>query len=273
MTAKLTIADRIALKRKEMKLTQQQVADYMGVTRSLVGQVETGAVNPNLQFLEKFTRMASCTYDYLIEGKEIEQNKEGQKEPEPDKNVRFVSGFNRTSDENNALNEEKANYRTKKYNSVTWDLDTSKKDIQILPIALDKTGGELILAVPNHAEAGYSTGYQDPEYISELPTFTLPWLGQGTYRAFQIRGNSMESEILSGDWVVCRYVTSLKHLYIGAICVILLRDEGIVCKRVEKQRGGTVILHSNNPKYKPYQPDPSEILEMWEVKLLMRDFF
>ncbi|HEY0067059.1 MAG TPA: helix-turn-helix transcriptional regulator, partial [Flavisolibacter sp.] len=45
--------------------------------------------------------------------------------------------------------------------------------------------------VPVKAAAGYLTGYADPEFIDELNTFTLPMLGGGDYRAFEIIGDSM----------------------------------------------------------------------------------
>ena len=45
--------------------------------------------------------------------------------------------------------------------------------------------------VPVKAAAGYLAGYGDPEFVDELNTFTLPMLGPGQYRAFEILGDSM----------------------------------------------------------------------------------
>jgi transcriptional regulator with XRE-family HTH domain len=45
--------------------------------------------------------------------------------------------------------------------------------------------------VPVKAAAGYLNGYADPEFLDELNTFTLPMLAGGTYRAFEIIGDSM----------------------------------------------------------------------------------
>lgn len=41
------------------------------------------------------------------------------------------------------------------------------------------------------AAAGYLNGYADPEFIDELNTFTLPMLAPGSYRPFEIVGDSM----------------------------------------------------------------------------------
>jgi transcriptional regulator with XRE-family HTH domain len=48
-----------------------------------------------------------------------------------------------------------------------------------------------IQLVPVKAAAGYLAGYADPEFLDELNTFTLPMLAPGTYRAFEIVGDSM----------------------------------------------------------------------------------
>ena len=45
--------------------------------------------------------------------------------------------------------------------------------------------------VPIKAAAGYLAGFEDPEFIDELNTFTLPMLSGGNYRAFEIVGDSM----------------------------------------------------------------------------------
>ena len=45
--------------------------------------------------------------------------------------------------------------------------------------------------VPVKAAAGYLAGYEDPAYVDELNTFTLPMLAPGSYRAFEIVGDSM----------------------------------------------------------------------------------
>ncbi len=45
-----------------------------------------------------------------------------------------------------------------------------------------------VVFVPVKAAAGYLAGFNDDEFIEELNTFTLPMLGAGGYRAFEIAG-------------------------------------------------------------------------------------
>jgi len=64
-----TIGKRIAYTRKVSKYSQQYIADKTGVSRSLIGQIETDGSKPNYEFLRKFTKVTNTTYSFLIEGK------------------------------------------------------------------------------------------------------------------------------------------------------------------------------------------------------------
>lgn len=63
--------------------------------------------------------------------------------------------------------------------------------VRTLVTTVDKTGRDNIVLVPIKAQAGYLQGAQQPEYIEHLPTFWLPGLNHGTYRAFEVSGYSM----------------------------------------------------------------------------------
>ena len=67
------IGRRIAKKRKQSELTQEKLARLTEVSRSLIGQIELGNVNPTLEFLKKFIRICNTNYYFLIEGREIEE--------------------------------------------------------------------------------------------------------------------------------------------------------------------------------------------------------
>src|SRR5574343_374449 len=53
------------------------------------------------------------------------------------------------------------------------------------------SGTNEIQLVPVKAAADYLAGYAAPGFIDELNTFSLPMLAPGTYRAFEIIGDSM----------------------------------------------------------------------------------
>ena len=81
--------------------------------------------------------------------------------------------------------------------------------------------------VPVKAAAGYLAGYADPEFVDELNTFTLPMLAPGTYRAFEIIGDSM-LPTPSGSVIVGEKVESLDHVKSSNTYIVISRQEGIV---------------------------------------------
>src|SRR5690606_16107743 len=68
---------------------------------------------------------------------------------------------------------------------------SNASNLRVLSITVDENDKENIELVPVKASAGYLNGYGDPEYVAELPKFSLPMFNQGTYRAFEIKGDSM----------------------------------------------------------------------------------
>src|SRR5690606_10512195 len=60
---------------------------------------------------------------------------------------------------------------------------SNASNLRILSVTVDGEDRENIEMVPVKASAGYLNGYADPEYVAELPKFSLPMFKQGTYRA------------------------------------------------------------------------------------------
>ena len=113
------------------------------------------------------------------------------------------------------------------------------------------------------AKAGYVSGFADPEYISILPTFRLPFLSkQKKYRTFQVSGDSM-LPIPDKAWVTGVYIQDWSALRDKDAYIILTADEGIVFKVVENRlkHEEKLILHSLNPLYKPYDLHAKDIRE------------
>lgn len=138
---------------------------------------------------------------------------------------------------------------------------------EVLVITVDENNRNNIELVPQKAAAGYLSGYADPEYIKELPRFKLPILNQGTYRAFEITGDSM-LPILPGTIVIGEWVEDFQNLKNGKSYVLVTQREGIVYKRVFNylQENGKLFLVSDNRQYAPYQIDAAEVIEAWAAK-------
>jgi len=128
----------------------------------------------------------------------------------------------------------------------------------------------IIHFVPVKAAAGYLNGYADPEFLDELNTFTLPMLTSGSYRAFEIVGDSM-LPTASGSVIVAEKVESLDDVKNNNAYIVLSRSEGVVYKRVLKSNRSKnkITLVSDNPAYQPYQVNAEDVLEFWSAQLVI----
>ncbi|SFB72048.1 DNA-binding transcriptional regulator, XRE-family HTH domain [Flexibacter flexilis DSM 6793] len=66
----MTIGKRIQEQRKIIGLSQQELAQKTGTSRSLVAQIETDKTNPNLEFLTEIVKIFNTTFEYLITGQQ-----------------------------------------------------------------------------------------------------------------------------------------------------------------------------------------------------------
>ena len=125
--------------------------------------------------------------------------------------------------------------------------------------------------VPVKAAAGYLAGYGDPEFVDELNTFTLPMLGPGQYRAFEIVGDSM-LPTPSGSVIVGEKVQDLEDVKNSNTYVVLSRSEGVVYKRIMKNNRlkNKLTLISDNPQYEPYHVSAEDVLEVWKAVYIMQ---
>lgn len=226
-------------------------------------------VTSNLRYLRK---KAGYTQAQLAEKLDIKRSlvgayEEGRAEPKLSTLVNIAKLFSITLDE-----------------LITADLATTSgktvanatdSRLRVLAITVDGDDKENIELVPLKASAGYLNGYADPEFIEELPRFRLPMLGNsGTYRAFEISGDSM-LPITSGTVIVGRFVEDWQTIKDGTPCIIVSQKEGVVFKRIynKLQDAAVLRLHSDNPVYSPYDLHVEDILEIWEAKSYISSTF
>ncbi|MFN5168076.1 MAG: XRE family transcriptional regulator [Cyclobacteriaceae bacterium] len=145
--------------------------------------------------------------------------------------------------------------------------DKLKRGGDVLVVTLDGSERQNIEYVPVKAAAGYLNGFGDPEFVKELPHFRLPMLGQGTYRAFEIKGDSM-LPLTPGSIVVGEYVDDLRAVKSGRTYILVTKKDGIVYKRVFNyvKDTGHLFLVSDNRQYAPYQLPAEDVHEVWAAK-------
>jgi transcriptional regulator with XRE-family HTH domain len=140
-------------------------------------------------------------------------------------------------------------------------------NLRVLSISVDKDDNENIELVPLKASAGYLNGYADPEYVAKLPKFYLPMFNQGTYRAFEIKGDSM-LPLFSGTIIIGEYLENWADVKVAETYVIISKTEGVVYKRVGNKfkDNKKLKLISDNPVYEPYEINGEDVLEIWKAK-------
>jgi transcriptional regulator with XRE-family HTH domain len=140
-------------------------------------------------------------------------------------------------------------------------------NLRVLSITVDKEDNENIELVPLKASAGYLNGYADPEFVGTLPKFYLPMFKQGTFRAFEIKGDSM-LPLLSGSIVIGEYVENWSDIKATETYVVISKTEGVVYKRIGNRykENKKLKLVSDNPVYEPYEINGEDILEVWKAK-------
>lgn len=232
--------------RRELGLTQAQMAEKLGIKRSLVGAYEEGRAEPKLATLVNMARLFNITLDALV-----------------------------TTDFSKKKNAKAAILKMQAQPATEPTPPRPANNLRVLALTVDKEQNENIELVPQKAAAGYLNGYADPEYLEELPKFRLPMLGTGgTYRAFEIAGDSM-LPIASGTVIVGRYVDDWMSIKDGTPCIVVSGKEGIVFKRVYNRLkdAAMLALHSDNPVYSPYEIDVEDVVEIWEAKAYISSTF
>lgn len=220
--------------RKQKGITQQEFADLLKIKRATLGAYEEGRAKPNLDVQRALAKMFDLSLDQLLS-----------------RNLSKIAAKN--------LFKEEAGTN-----------DAEGRKLRVLTITVDEQNREFVELVPAKAAAGYLNGYADPEYIEELPRFRLPLLSEGTYRAFEISGDSM-LPLQPGSVVVGEYVQDWTGIKDGLTYVVVSRNDGIVYKRLFNQLPETqkLLLRSDNPSYSPYEIPLEDVVEVWKAKLFI----
>lgn len=221
----------IKLLRKNRKLSQEDVAKSLGLTRSSYSGYENGVAEPSLENLIRISDYYKIPLDDLIK-------KDLSKLSETEWNA-IQSGIY---------------------------VDAKGQKLRVLTANVSADNEEVIEMIPEKARAGYTMGYADPEYIKVLPTFNLPFLSKNKkYRSFPISGDSMPP-VSPGSHVIGEYIQNWETVKSGQPYIIITKDDGIVFKIVHRidEFPDLLQLSSTNPTYEPYTVKINDIIEIWK---------
>jgi len=220
----------IKLLRKRRKRTQDEVAEQLRMKRSTLSGYENRVAQPGIEVLLLFSDFYHIAVDTLLKVDLSRLSETQLRQLEHGEDV-FLRGGN----------------------------------LRVLASTVNHENQENIELVPVKAQAGYTSGFSDPEYISDLQVFQLPFLSaEKKYRTFQLQGDSM-FPIPDKAWVTGEYVLDWRTIKTGEACVVLTVNDGIVFKIIENrlENEGMLILFALNPLYEPYEININEIREIW----------
>lgn len=224
-------ATNLKLLRSYKKISQEEMSQKVGVTRSSLSAYEVGTAEPSYETLIRISDFLKVSTEKLLK---TDLNEFSEKQLDE-----LMKGF---------------------------DIDISGNKIRVLATTVDEDNNERVEVIPEAARAGYTVGYSDPEYIKVLPTFSMPFLSrEKKYRSFQIKGDSMPP-VPSGSFVTGEFVQNWNLIKNGNPYIILTKNDGIVFKQVYNHIKDKECLHlvSTNPLYEPYDVPISEVLEIWK---------
>jgi len=222
--------------RKNKNLTQESLAQALGISRSKLAGYEL-TITPPLDILVKIAEYFNVSLDILIK------------------------------EDLNSYSE----YKLREL--LETDKFLRRRKLRILSTTVDAEGRELIEVVSQRAKASYLAGFADPEFISELPRFSLPFLPMDKkHRVFQVDGDSM-LPIPDGAWIVCEYVDDWFGIKDGERYVIVTEQDGVTFKiaynRIQSDQ--KLLLCSSNPIYPPFDVEIEQVREVWRYRLVMSE--
>jgi len=152
---------------------------------------------------------------------------------------------------------------------------SSSRGKEVLAITVDTNNKENVELVTQKASAGYLSGYQDLEFVKELPKISMPVLPKNrTYRAFEIQGDSM-LPVQPGSIIFGEYLESISSIKNGKLYIVVTKQDGIVFKRIFNfgDDESKVLLVSDNRLYEPYSISADDVLEVWAAKAFFSNQF
>lgn len=233
-------ASNLKFLRDRRKFTQQDLANQVGISREKLNSHENGkSKNPPLEDLLVISGFFRFSIDALIK---VDLSRVGELK----------------------LRELEAGS----------DIYLSGGKIKVLAITVDRQNNENMEVVPIKAKAGYRNGYNDPQFIAELPKFSLPHLSpKKTYRMFPTEGKSMYP-IPEKSYIITTYIADWLNIKDETLCIVILKnDQDFLFKSVINtlEEDNMLILRSLNTEFSDQQVHVSEVLEIWKYHSYVSD--
>ena len=224
----------------------------------------------NIKFLRNRKKLSQdqLAVELTISRAKLNAHENGHsKNPPLEDLVRFADYFNITIDTLLRINLSKLSELKLRNLEAGNDIYLSGRQIRVLATTINQQNNENIEWVPIKAKAGYLAGYNDLDFISKLPKFSMPNLPVGkTYRLFPTKGDSM-LPVPEDSYVIGEYVEDWLTLKKDTPCIVVVKGQDIVFKLMDLSdtpRTHRLYLKSLNVRYSPYEIEAVDVLEVWK---------
>ena len=243
--------DVVKLRMKELDITQDEVADLVGLSRAAVGHWLNGRRQPRADQLKKVATRLNLSLDDLM-GPEPSQLFDESRET-------AALGFDDSGE--------------------TTRLDSGRKVSQLFP---KSPRGEFLAILRLNVRASMGHGAQLPDHIdvvdvirvrkselSKLVSYSSP----SNLRLLTAYGDSMKGTFSDGD--VLLVDTGITEIKVDAVYV-LSKGAELFVKRLQRLPSGKFLMISDNPLYRPIEIDPAaegftvdgRVLLVWNAQKL-----
>lgn len=241
-------AKKIKEARKALGLSQQQLAEKLGVTRNTIINYEKGGVIPDSKIVLLKNLFNRENAQYLTENKftQIIEDDFFSHLPEPEPRITEEDTYKK-------LEELK-----KKRNS---NPEPSSRVIND-----DNLVDAIEYKVPWKGQAGMASKFYPEEMIEELQKTVVKVKPEyrGVFYRIEVDGNSMPPKIQPGDWLRCEEISSLFWLEKNffkkdKVYCIWHNSRGIIFKRLIYKEMGEIWCSSDNEDKVEFPDFPLEI--------------
>lgn len=297
------VSNNIKYLRRLNGLTQEQFSRKIGIKRSLLGAYEEARANPNLTNLKNMAHAFGISVDQILKndlrrlretpdlGLPFNPNSVAPPAPlmrevttvqpqplaaivtkfhPPKPALRLVArpitlkpirreGFNKTAPPL-PTNSGSTPFRfNNHYEPTSPEKPTTREEI--------KTPEQTIQWVKRSEAEEYLTNHQNAGYLSRLPSFQLPPLPSGHYRAFEA-GTDFT---YPGALLIGTFVRNWYDIKEGLPYILVVKSTGIVARRVFNQvkDKGILVLNSDQEGTPTLEVPLRDVLEVWEIKAFL----
>lgn len=246
----MSFASRLKEQRLKMGLTQASLAEALGVTKSAIGNYETGLNSPKAEILFKVFEVLQCDANYLFQDEMADIREEMAS---PDEMANLVKKYRRLDSLSQKIVLSIIEMELNRAPSSDT-METSRKDESI--------AGNCILLQLSEQPASAGTGiYLGPEAFRSIKVIENNKTRRAAF-CVRVSGDSMEPIYADGDIVM----VSKEPVLQNDIALVTLDGCGYI------KRMGEMYLISENKKYKPIPYDENVIVNGRVIGILQPEW-